>query len=1596
VSSEGYINGTPLTTHTTGVFNSVGSSTLVAFVSTNTPWNGLPASISGVSDNQGNTWSVLTGPTQWNGNPFPLVSGIYYVNVPATSSAHTVTVQLTNPAPLVVHVFAVSGSDISGPPIYSAITDPGAGATSASVVTAPITVPANTLLLSWAKNESGANATAINGYTLDTVGSTSFLWAETETAANPGSYTGNFQYDSAIGWQTAIVGFRPVPFGPVAFNQAVTTSFGTPAGITLTAESPSSFSLSYSVVTGPVHGTLSGTAPNLTYTPNAAYSGSDAFTFKANDGTGDSNTATVSITVHAPNHPPVASDTSVSVAAGSATPLMLTASDADGDPLTYIIVSPPAHGQLSSGTGANRTYTPNAGYTGSDSFTFKANDGLADSNVATVSITVATVVPLPSKVSSEGYINGTPLTTHTTGVFNSVGSSTLVAFVSTNTPWNGLPASISGVSDNQGNTWSVLTGPTQWNGNPFPLVSGIYYVNVPATSSAHTVTVQLTNPAPLVVHVFAVSGSDISGPPIYSAITDPGAGATSASVVTAPITVPANTLLLSWAKNESGANATAINGYTLDTVGSTSFLWAETETAANPGSYTGNFQYDSAIGWQTAIVGFRPVPFGPVAFNQAVTTSFGTPAGITLTAESPSSFSLSYSVVTGPVHGTLSGTAPNLTYTPNAAYSGSDAFTFKANDGTGDSNTATVSITVHGAFQLPTETGSTGYDNSTALTTHTTGAFNSVGASTLVMFVGSHSPWNGLPVSISGVSDNAGNNWKLLTGPTLWNGETFPMLGALYYTNLPATSSTHTVTVQLSNPAPLVMHIFAVSGSDTSGPPIFSAITDPGAGAISASVTTAPITVPANTLLLSWAKNETGANATAIDGYALDGASTSFLWAESAMANAEGLYTGNFQYDSAIGWQTVVVGLQPATSRPTAFSQAVTVNGGAPTNITLTALSAGGFPLNYSVISQPSNGTLSGVAPNLIYTPSVGYSGSDAFTFKANDGTDDSNLATVSITVLALAPTISGVSPNSGPTVGGTAVTITGTNFVAGATVTIGTTPAASVTVINSSTITATTPAGSAGAVAAAVTNPGGQSGSLAGAFTYIGPPTVTNVSPNSGSIAGGTAVTITGANFATGVSVKFGTAAATGVSVINSSTITAMTPAGVAGTATITVTNSNGQTGSLAGAFTYIGPPTVTNVSPNSGSTTGGTAVTITGTNFAAGTTVKFGATATTGVVIVNATTITATTPANSAGAVTVTVTNSIGQTGTLANAFTYIAPPTVTSVSPTSGSTAGGTAIAVRGANFASGATVKFGTATATSVVVTNSTTITATTPAGTAGAVTVTVTNSNGLNGTLANAFTYVAPPTVTSVSPNNGTTAGATFVTITGANFASGATVKFGSTAATSVAIVNSTTITAKTPAGSAGAVAVTVTNFNGQTGTLTNAFTYVAPPTVSSLSPTSGSTLGGTAVIVRGTNFAAGTTVKFGTAAATNVVIVNSTMITATTPAGSAGAVIVTVTNSNGLTGSLANGYTYIVPPAVSSLSPTTGPTGGGTIVTITGTNFASGATVKFGTATATSVMVSSTTILAITPGVGTPGAVTVTVTNSNGLSGSRANAFTYR
>ena len=346
-------------------------------------------------------------------------------------------------------------------------------------------------------------------------------------------------------------------------------------------------------------------------------------------------------------------------------------------------------------------------------------------------------------------------------------------------------------------------------------------------------------------------------------------------------------------------------------------------------------------------------------------------------------------------------------------------------------------------------------------------------------------------------------------------------------------------------------------------------------------------------------------------------------------------------------------------------------------------------------------------------------------------------------------PTVNSLKPSNGPAAGGNTIAVVGSNFTGATAVNFGSTPATSFSVVSSGQINAVVPAGS-GAVDVTVTTPGGTSPTVSGdVYKYV--PSVTSVSPTSGPTTGGTTVTINGTGFTGATGVSFGGTAATFL-VKSSSQISATAPAGAAGTVDITVTTPGGTSAtSTNDQYTYVTPPTVTRVSPSSGPAAGGTSVTIAGTNFTGATAVSFGGTAASTYTVTSATSITATSPAGS-GAVDVTVTIPGGGTSATNSSDVFKYVPSVTSVSPASGPTAGGTSVTINGTGFTGATAVSFGGTAASTFTVNSSSKITATAPAESAGTVDVTVTTPGGTSATSANdQFTYAAPPTVTGVEP-----------------------------------------------------------------------------------------------------------------------------------------------------------------------------------------------------------------------------------------------------
>jgi hypothetical protein len=239
----------------------------------------------------------------------------------------------------------------------------------------------------------------------------------------------------------------------------------------------------------------------------------------------------------------------------------------------------------------------------------------------------------------------------------------------------------------------------------------------------------------------------------------------------------------------------------------------------------------------------------------------------------------------------------------------------------------------------------------------------------------------------------------------------------------------------------------------------------------------------------------------------------------------------------------------------------------------------------------------------------------------------------------------------------------------------------------------------------------------------------------------------------------------------------------------------------------------------------------------------------------------------------------------------------------------------------------------------------------------------------------------------ISPNQGSTGGGTTVTVTGTNLSGATAVKFGAKSA-AITANTATSVTAVSPSGT-GTVGVTVTTPGGTSNPLS--FFYVGAPFKSSLSPVSGATAGGDTVAINGTGLSTATAVHFGAVTATPTVV-NDSQLTVTVPAGTAaGPVGVSVTTAGGTNNGLT--YTYVDVPTITALSPTSGPTSGGTAVTVTGTNLTTTQTVAFAGVAAPFSVINDTEVSAVTP-PGTAGAVDVVLTNSAG-SVTDAGAFTY-
>jgi VCBS repeat-containing protein len=475
---------------------------------------------------------------------------------------------------------------------------------------------------------------------------------------------------------------------PVAVNDAYSTNEDTPltitpAGILINDTDVDGDTLSSILNVGPAHGTLILAADgSFLYTPDANFNGTDTFTYHANDGSADSNIATVCITVNSVNDAPVAVNDSYST--NEDTPLTITPAgvlindtDVDGDTLSSILNVGPAHGTLSLAPDGSFLYTPDANFNGTDTFTYHANDGSADSNIATVCITVNSVNDAPVAHNDTYSTNeDTPLTITPAGILindTDVDGDTLSSILNVGPAHGTLSLAPDGSF--------LYTPDANFNGTD----TFTYHANDGSADS---------NIATVCITVNSVNDAPVAVNDSYSTNEDTPLTITPAGVLINDTDVDGDTL-------SSILNVGPAHG-TLSLAPDGSFLYTPDANFNGTDTFTYHANDGSAdSNIATVCITVNSVNDAPVAHNDTYSTNEDTPltitpAGILINDTDVDGDTLSSILNVGPAHGTLSLAANgSFVYTPNADYNGTDTFTYHANDGTANSNIATVTITIN-------------------------------------------------------------------------------------------------------------------------------------------------------------------------------------------------------------------------------------------------------------------------------------------------------------------------------------------------------------------------------------------------------------------------------------------------------------------------------------------------------------------------------------------------------------------------------------------------------------------------------------------------------------------------------------------------------------------------------------------------------------------------------------------------------------------------------------------------------------------------------------------------------------------------------------
>ncbi|HEX8003698.1 MAG TPA: Ig-like domain-containing protein [Mycobacteriales bacterium] len=459
----------------------------------------------------------------------------------------------------------------------------------------------------------------------------------------------------------------PVNGVPAAADDTLTVAEDASAGVDVLANDTDDDALTVTVTGAPAHGTTSVAGGTVTYTPAANYAGPDSFTYTACDPSAACDTATVTVTVTPVNDPPSApapsSFTTPEDTAHSGT--LPGGSDVDGDPLTFSVVTPPAHGTLTVNPGGTYTYTPEPDYAGGDTFTYQVCDPAPLCAAAVVTVTVTAVNDAPAPLA------GTTVTT------------------AEDTPVSGsLPAG----SDPDGDplAYSVVTPPA--HGTVVVEPDGTYTYTPDANySGGDTFGYRVCDAGPLCAAAVATV--------TVTPVNDPPAAPAGTSFSTPADTPHTGTLPGSTDPDGDPLTHSLVSGPAHGTVAvSPDGTFTYTPEAGYAGGDAFTYQVCDGGGLCASAVAtvtvLAPGNVAPVAADDTATTAFGAAVTIPVLANDVDTDALTVTATSTPAHGSVAVVAGGVTYTPAPGFSGTDSFTYTACDPTDACDGATVTVTV--------------------------------------------------------------------------------------------------------------------------------------------------------------------------------------------------------------------------------------------------------------------------------------------------------------------------------------------------------------------------------------------------------------------------------------------------------------------------------------------------------------------------------------------------------------------------------------------------------------------------------------------------------------------------------------------------------------------------------------------------------------------------------------------------------------------------------------------------------------------------------------------------------------------------------------